>query len=237
MARAGDEPDACTACRARRRISEDGLTYRFLLRPEASFTTARRSPPRRRVLAATLKDKGHPIATQLLRDFEGAEATGRRHRGRAFQPNAARDVPLFVARRRSSRAPSTQAAVRRATLEAPLGWGPYKVGRFGGHYIEFERVKDWWGEDLPVVARAEQLRPYATNIIAIATSPSRASPKEHLFREEFTSRTWATRYDFPAIKRRTRQARGGARRTPSGAQGWFINMRRAKFRPSACAKR
>src|SRR4029077_19115171 len=48
-------------------------------------------------------------------------------------------------------------------------------------------------------------------------------------REEFTSRTWATRYDFPAVKN------GRVKRdvlpddTPSGAQGWFINTRRAKF--------
>ena len=27
---------------------------------------------------------------------------------------------------------------------------PYKVGRFEpGRYIEYERVKDWWGADLP----------------------------------------------------------------------------------------
>ena len=37
------------------------------------------------------------------------------------------------------------------TLDVPLGCGPYKVGRFEpGRYIEYERVKDWWGADLPV---------------------------------------------------------------------------------------
>ena len=38
-----------------------------------------------------------------------------------------------------------------STLEIPLGSGPYKVGRFQiGHSIEFDRVKDWWGANLPV---------------------------------------------------------------------------------------
>ena len=33
----------------------------------------------------------------------------------------------------------------------PLGSGPYKVGRFEpGRNIEYERVKNWWGTDLPV---------------------------------------------------------------------------------------
>ena len=38
MTRAEDEPDAMYGLAARAvRISEDGLTYRFLLRPEARF--------------------------------------------------------------------------------------------------------------------------------------------------------------------------------------------------------
>ena len=40
------------------------------------------------------------------------------------------------------------------SLEAPLGSGPYRVARFEqGRYVEFERVKNWWGEKLPVCAR------------------------------------------------------------------------------------
>ena len=53
--------------------------------------------------------------------------------------------------------------------------------------------------------------------------------KSYLFREEFTSRTWATRYDFPAM-RDGRVKRGELPDdTPSGAQGWFMNLRRPKF--------
>ena len=50
-----------------------------------------------------------------------------------------------------------------------------------------------------------------------------------MFREEFTSRIWATRYDFPAIRdgRVKREIIPDER--PSGAQGWMINTRRAQF--------
>jgi len=141
-------------------------------------------------------------------------------------------VPLFVAGLPIfSRAYYAAKPFDETTLEVPLGSGPYKVGRFEpGRFIEYQRVKDWWGAELPVargqnnfdVVRFEYYRDREVGFEGF-------SAKNYLFREEFTSRTWATRYDFPAVKN------GRVKRdvlpddTPSGAQGWFINTRRAKF--------
>jgi microcin C transport system substrate-binding protein len=39
----------------------------------------------------------------------------------------------------------------KSTLEVPLGSGPYKIGAFeAGKSVAFERVKEYWGADLPV---------------------------------------------------------------------------------------
>src|SRR5262249_7718648 len=54
--------------------------------------------------------------------------------------------------------------------------------------------------------------------------------KNYLFREEFTSRIWATRYDFPAIRDARVKRDVIPDDTPSGAQGWFFNTRRDKFK-------
>jgi microcin C transport system substrate-binding protein len=117
------------------------------------------------------------------------------------------------------------------TLEVPLGSGPYKVGNFEvGRHIEYERVKDWWGADLPVgrgqhnfdILRYEY---YRDREVAFEGFTARS----YLFREEFTSRTWATRYDFPAIREGYVKREIIPDDTPSGAQGWFFNTRRAKF--------
>ena len=54
--------------------------------------------------------------------------------------------------------------------------------------------------------------------------------KNYLFREEFTSRIWATRYDFPAMRDGRVKRDVLKDETPSGAQGWFINTRREKFK-------
>ena len=53
--------------------------------------------------------------------------------------------------------------------------------------------------------------------------------QNYLFREEFTSRIWSTRYDFPAVKDGRVKRDTMPDDTPSGAQGWFINTRRPKF--------
>jgi microcin C transport system substrate-binding protein len=229
-----DEPDAVYGFAARAvRTSADGLTYRFLLRPEAKFHDGTRLTAHDVAFTlALLKDKGHPIIQQQLRDFAGAEAVDDATVVARFAPGRARDVPLFVATLPIfSRAYYTSRPFDESTLEVPLGSGAYKVGRFdAGHFIEYDRVKDWWGAELPVwrglnnfdVLRYEYFRERETGFQAFTS-------KTFLFQEEFTSRFWATRYDFPAIKD------GRVKRdvipddTPSGAQGWFINTRRDRF--------
>ena len=99
MVRSGNEPDAMYGLAARAvRISDDGLAYTFLLRPEAKFHDGSALTAHDVAWSlATLKDKGHPIITQLLRDFKGAEATDERTVVVHFAEKRGRDVPLFVA--------------------------------------------------------------------------------------------------------------------------------------------
>jgi microcin C transport system substrate-binding protein len=235
MARSGDEPDAMYGLTARAvRIAADGLTYTFLLRPEAKFHD------RTALTAAdvawslnTLKDQGHPIIHQLLRDMQSAQATDDRTVVVRFAEKRARDVPLFVAGLPIfSRAYYAKQKFDESTLAIPLGSGAYKVGKFDtGRFIEYERVKDWWGADLPVAKGQNNF-----NVVRYEFYRDREVAFEgftagsYLFREEFTSRTWATRYNFPAFKAGRVKRAVIPDDTPSGAQGWFINTRRAKFK-------
>jgi microcin C transport system substrate-binding protein len=234
MVRATDEPDAVYGLAARAvRISADGLTYRFLMRPGITFHDGSGLTAHDVAFSLNiLKDKGHPIAQQLLRDLAGAEAPDDATVVVRFAPNRARDVPLFAASLPIfSRDYYSKRRFDETTLEVPLGSGPYNVGRFeAGRHIEYGRVKDWWGADLPVtrgqhnfdILRYEYYRDREVAFEGFTA-------KSYLFREEFTSRIWATRYDFPAIRE------GRVKRdvipddTPSGAQGWFFNTRREKF--------
>jgi microcin C transport system substrate-binding protein len=234
MVRSGNEPDAMYGLAARAvRISDDGLTYTFLLRPEAKFHDGSALTAQDVAWSlATLKDKGHPIITQLLRDFQGAQADDDRTVIVHFAPNRARDVPLFVAGLPIfSKAYYATHNFDESTLDIPLGSGAYKIGRFDiGRFIEYERVKGWWGADLPVakghnnfdIIRFEYYRDRDVAFEGFTAG-------NYNFREEFTSRVWATRYNFPAFKDGRVKRREFADDTPSAAQGWFINTRRKQF--------
>jgi microcin C transport system substrate-binding protein len=235
MARALDEPDGMYGLAARSvRIAPDGLTYRFQMRPDAKFHDGSRLTAHDVVFTLKiLKEKGHPIAQQLLRDFAGAEAPDDSTVVVRFAPKRGRDVPLFVASLPIfSRAYYATKPFDESTLDAPLGGGPYKVGQLeAGRFIEYERVKDWWGADLPVsrginnfdIVRYEYYRDREVGFEGFTS-------KNYLFREEFTSRVWATRYDFPAIREGRVKRDVLPDETPSGAQGWFFNTRREKFK-------
>ena len=133
MARSGDEPDAmyglaAPQCAHFRRWADLSLH----VRPKRNSTTARRSPAHDVVWSlATLKEKGHPIITQLLRDFKGVEANDDRTVSVLFAEKRGRDVPLFVASLPIfSRAYYANKPFDQSTLDIPLGSGAYKVGRF-----------------------------------------------------------------------------------------------------------
>jgi microcin C transport system substrate-binding protein len=235
MVRASDEPDAMYGLVAKSvQISADKTTYRFTLRPEARFHDGLRLTAHDAAFSlTTLKEKGHPLIVAQMRDMTKAEAIDDATLVVTFAATRARDVPLYVAGLPIfSKAYYATRAFDESTLDIPLGCGPYKVGKFEvNRYVEYERVKDWWGADLPV-ARGS----YNFDVVRYEFYRDREvafegfSARSYLYREEFTARVWATRYDFPAVKDGRVKRETLPDDTPSGAQGWFINTRREKFR-------
>jgi microcin C transport system substrate-binding protein len=237
MVRAGDESDAMYGLAAKSvQISPDKLTYRFTLRPEARFHDGSKLTAQDAAFSLTiLKEKGHPLIVVQLRDMAKAEAVDDATLVVTFAPNRARDVPLYVAGLPIfSKAYYVTRPFEESTLDTPLGSGPYKVGRFEvNRFIEFERVKDWWAADLPVNRGSYNFDTiryefYRDRDVAFEGFTA----KSYLYREEFTARIWATRYDFPAVKDGRVKRETLPDDTPSGGQGWFINIRRDKFKDS-----
>lgn len=234
MARALDEPDAVYGLAAREvTISADGLTYRFHLRDGLTFHDG--SPLTAADVAFsldTLKAKGHPLISQDLADMSEVRAEDAQTVAIRFAPGHSRELPLFVATLPIlSAAYYSRVPFDQTTLDIPLGSGPYRVSRFEqGRFIIFERVADWWGADLPVMRGQNNFDQVRFDYFRDRTVAFEAFKAQNfLFREEFTSRVWATGYDFPAVKDGRIVRFEVPDQTPSGTQGWFINTRRAKF--------
>jgi len=235
MGRANDEPDAMYGYAAQSvQISPDKLIYRFNLRPQARFHDGSKITAHDVAFSLnTLKEKGHPLIVVQLHDMLKAEVIDDASVAVTFAPARARDVPLYVAGLPIfSKAYYATRPFDESTVDTPLGSGPYKVGNYEiNRFIEYYRVKDWWAADLPVNRGSYNFDTvryefYRDRDVAFEGFTA----KSYLFREEFTARIWATRYDFPAVKEGRVKLETLPDETPSGGQGWMINTRRNQFK-------
>lgn len=205
MVRALDEPDAlygllCDGVT----ISDDRNVLDFAMRPEARWHDG--SPLTADDVAFSLmlfKEKGHPSLALPLAEVKEATALDPQTLRVTFTGEQSEMLMLaVVAIPVVSKAFYTANAFDASTMTPPLGSGPYKVGNLSaGQWIEYERVPDYWGRDLPV-NRGQ----YNFDRLRVDTFQERQAGFEAFkkgevhFRQEFTSRVWATGYDFPALK-------------------------------------
>jgi microcin C transport system substrate-binding protein len=234
MVRANDEPDAVYGLVARSAVlAEDRTSVTFNLRPEAQFSDGSPLTADDVVFSfETLKTKGHPQYRISLRDVVKAEALAKDKVRYTFQGTNLRDLPLVVATLPiMSKAYYATRNFEETTLEPPLGSGPYILSDFKqGTYTTFKRRDNYWAKDLPVnVGR------YNFDEVRFEYFRDRTAQLESLkagtydLREEFTARDWATAYDIPQVRDGRIQLLTMSDESPSGAQGFFMNMRRAKF--------
>jgi microcin C transport system substrate-binding protein len=181
----------------------------------------------------TLIKDGHPSYRIILAGVEKAE-TINPHRVRfTFRLKGSRDLPLKVGVLPVlSKAYFSKVVFKRTTTTAPVGAGPYIVGRVEpGRSITYALKKDYWAKDLPVLRGRYNFAEITFDYFRdrdIAFEAFFAGAYD--FREEFTSRSWATQYDDkPPIKKGLIVRKTLPDETPSGVQAFFLNTRRAKF--------
>ncbi|MBL8844726.1 MAG: ABC transporter substrate-binding protein [Hyphomicrobium zavarzinii] len=235
MARALDEPDAVYGLVASSAdVAPDGLSVTFKLRPEAKFADGSPLTADDVVFSFdTIKAKGHPAFAIPLKDVVSAEALDPQTVRYTFQGQLIRDLPISVATLPIlSKAYYTAHDFEKTTLEPPLGSGPYKIGEFkAGTYVTYVRREDYWGKDLPINRGQHNF-----DEVRYEYYRDRTLELENLlagnfdFREEFTSKDWAGGYDKPAVKDGRVKLLTIPDERPSGAQGFFINTRRDKFK-------
>lgn len=227
-----DEPDAMYGYIAEA-VEIDGRRLAFFIRPSATFSDG--SP----VTAAdvvwtfeTLKRDGHPLVAQALNSVSSIEMGDEMTAIVTLAEGTSNRLPPLIAGYPVlSKAYFEANDFTAANLTIPVGSGPYTVGEFrAGNWIAFRRRADWWGDDVPAARgqnnfdtiRVEFFRERTLSFESFKVGAT-------TYREEFTSKTWATEYNFPAVLDGRVVMREFPDERPAGAQGYFINTRRAKF--------
>ena len=231
----GDEPDSVYGLLAQIR-ARFGRQARLSVSASAGGALLRRvagNRGRRRLLAQRSEGEGPS-------DLRAATQGGRSPRLQrattsfmcALSRTAAATPTSSSSECRSSRLPGGSGRdFAAATLDPPLGSGAYKVKAFEqGRFIEFERDPNYWGAKLPVNLgqnNFDRLRFEYYRERQVAFEAFKAGAIN--YHEEFTSRFWATAYDFPAAKDGRVKKEVLHNGAPVSTQGWYLNTRREQF--------
>jgi microcin C transport system substrate-binding protein len=118
------------------------------------------------------------------------------------------------------------------TLEAPLGSGPYRIKTFEpGRTLVYERVKDYWGKDLPVrvgTANFDEIRYIYFRDTTVAFEAFKADQLD--WRTQDSAQSWVTGYDFPAVTAKRVIKEEFPIRNSGVMQAFAFNTRRDKFK-------
>ncbi len=235
MARAWDEPDALYGLVAATvDVAPDGLSVSFRLRAEARFADG--SPVTAADAAFSfdiLKANGEPSFAVQLRDVIRVETVDPLTVRYVFQGTQVRDLPGVVAQMPIlSKAFYQDKDFTQSDLVPPLGSGPYRIGKFNqGSYVTFERRPDYWGKDLPVNRGRYNFDEIRFDYYRDRNAAFEAFTAGKVdLREEFISRDWATAYDLAQVRDGRIIKEELPDDTPSGTQGYMLNLRRDKLK-------
>ena len=234
MARSWDEPFSLYAYVAERvEIAPDHRSVTFHLNPRARFHDGSPITVDDVVFTVeTLRAEGLPSFRRNYARIARMERVGERGIRFHLTADADRETPMILGLMPIlSAAYYAERSFADPTLEPPLGSGPYRVAVVDpGRRIEFERVADWWADDLPAARGHYNFDRLVIEYFlddTVAMEAFRAG--QQTLRREGDGVRWATTYDFPAVVdgRVTLLAEPHGR--PSGLRGFAMNTRRAPF--------
>src|SRR3546814_28908 len=119
-----------------------------------------------------------------------------------------------------------------ATLEPPLGSGPYRVKNFEpGRFEVVERVEDYWGKDIPVrvgTANYDTIRYEYFLDRNIIRQALKAGQVDYFL--ENSAKEWATQYNTPAVAADILHKVRILDESSGGMQAFYMNSRRELFK-------
>ncbi|EQM75539.1 extracellular solute-binding protein [Pseudomonas stutzeri] len=203
---------------------------RFYLRPGARFHDGEPVKAEDVVFTfETLLAKGAPHYRGYYADVEKAVIEGPRQVRFDFKHAGNRELPLILGQ--LPVLPKHWWADRdfgAGSMEPPLGSGPYRIERVEpGRTIQYARVEDYWGKDLPVnrgFYNFNRIRfdYYRDNNVALQAF--KAGQFDYWL--ETSAKNWASAYDVDAVKDGRIIKEEIPNLNPQGMQGFVFNTRK-----------
>jgi len=213
-------------------------TYR--LRAEAKWHDGKPVTPEDVIFSLGAFKANSPMYSGYYRHVVKAEKTGERDITFTFDGPGNRELPQIVGQLNvlpkhwweGTDASGKKRDVAATTLEPPLGCGAYRIKEFAaGRTIVFERVKDYWGKDLNVNVGRDNFDEMRFEYFRDTTVALEAFKGDAFdWRSENSAKSWATAYDFPAVKEKRVVLEEFPNRAVGRMQGMVLNLRRDKFK-------
>jgi len=232
--RAEDEPETAYGLVAQSmEMPKDRTWVIYHLRPEARFNDGTPITADDVIWTFnTLREKGRPIYHVYYGDVTKAEKIDEHSVKFSFKNGENRELAQILGEMPVlSKAYFSTHDFTRASLEAPLGSGPYKLDSYEpGRSVTYKRVENYWGKDLAVNRGRHNF-----DVIKYIYYRDRSASLEGFKggdydrRMEYTARDWSEGYDSPALRaglyKKAVIPRGGVR----PLQGFVYNTRREKI--------
>lgn len=216
-------------------MPEDRTWVAYTLRPEARWHDGTPVTPDDVVFSyQTLTTKGHPFYKDYYADITEAIKVDERTVRFNFKPDTTnRELPLIAGQMPMfQKAYWEGKAFETPSLDVPISSGPYKIDRIDpGNSLVMVRDPDYWGKDLPInVGRFNfdsiQYDYYRDSDVALEAFKA----GEYDWRQENSSKNWATGYAFPALEEGLVTKEEIPYGATNGMQGWVFNTRRPFFK-------
>jgi microcin C transport system substrate-binding protein len=214
-------------------VPKDRSWVRYTLRPEAKWSDGQPITAEDVAFSLeTLRTKGAPLYNLYYSSVAKVTVEGERTILFTFDQGENRELPLIVGQipvlPKHYWEKRDFAAV---TLDPPVISGPYAIKAFEpGRYITFERRDDYWGQDLPVNRGQNNFQTIRYDYYRDSTVLFEAFKAGAFdYRQEMSSKQWATGYDFPAAKDGRVVREEVEQHRVEGMQGFVYNTRRPVF--------
>lgn len=217
----------------------DYSSVTFKLRPEARWHDGKPITAEDVVFSLGALKAAHPQYANYWKHITGAEALGPHEVKFTFDvknnkemPHIAGELTVVPKHWWTAKGPDgTPRDLAKSTSEVPLGSGPYRIKTVElTRDIVFERVKDYWAKDLPVMKGQ-----WNFDEIRFVYFRDR-TPAFEQFKigkidiwQENRALAWATQYEFDAVKNGLVKKEALEVDRLSGMQAFVFNTRRERF--------